>query len=282
MTQRFDAIVIGTGQSGPSLAGRLNQEGLNTAVIERQRIGGTCVNYGCIPTKTLVASARAAHMARRGGEFGVVIDGPVRVDMKRVKARMQEVSGQSNQGVTQWLEGMENVTLYRGHARFESSRTIRVDGERLEAERIFVNVGTRAFVPDLPGLEGVDFLTSSGMLELDSLPEHLVIVGGSYVGLEFGQMYRRFGSRVTIVEMGPRLISREDEDVSEEVRRFLEAEGIEVRLDADCIAVEKATEGWTSICGAILLPSGFLRPLRRLPIRLIARARWKWLMRIDL
>jgi pyruvate/2-oxoglutarate dehydrogenase complex dihydrolipoamide dehydrogenase (E3) component len=243
MTRQFNAIIIGTGQSAPALAARLNREGLDTAVIERQRIGGTCVNYGCIPTKTLVASARAVHMARRGGDFGVVIDGPIQVDMKRAKARMKEVSGQSNRGVTQWLEGMENVTLYRGHARFESSRTVRVDDELLEAERIFINVGTRAFVPDLPGLEGDDFLTSSGMLELDSLPEHLVIVGGSYVGLEFGQMYRRFGSRVTIVEMGPRLIGREDEDVSEEVRRILEKEGIEVRLEAECIAAQRRGGG---------------------------------------
>ena len=241
--QRFDAIVIGTGQSGPSLAGRLSQEGLKTAVIERQRIGGTCVNYGCTPTKALVASARAAHMARRASDFGVVVDSPVTVDMKRVKTRMAKIAGQSNQGVTQWLEGMENVTLFRSHARFESAQTVRIDGELLEAEMIFLNVGTRASIPDLPGVDETDWLTSSGLLELDYLPEHLVIVGGSYVGLEFGQIYRRFGSRVTIVEMAPRLIRREDEDVSEEVRRILEKEGVEIRLKAECVAVSKRGDG---------------------------------------
>ena len=243
MPRQFDAIIIGTGQSGPALAARLNQEGLDTAVIERQLLGGTCVNYGCIPTKALVASARAAYMARRASDFGVVVDGQVRVDMKRVKSRMKEISGQSSTGVGRWLAGMQHVTLFRGHARFESSRTVRVDDEVLAADRIFINVGGRALVPDLPGLGGVDFLTSSGILELDSLPEHLVIVGGSYIGLEFAQMYRRFGSRVTLVERGPRLIGREDEDVSDEVRRILEQEGIEFRLEAECISAQQRDGG---------------------------------------
>jgi len=181
-------------------------------------------------------------MARRGEDFGVVIEGSIRVDMRRVMARMKAISGHSNEAVTRWLEGMENVTLHRGHARFEGPRQVRVEGELLEAEKIFLNVGTRAFVPDLPGL-GTDYLTNSSLLELDSLPEHLIVVGGSYVGLEFGQIFRRFGSEVTIIERSGHLISREDEDVSDEVQRVLEGEGIEVRLKADCIALVETTEG---------------------------------------
>ena len=235
----YDAIVIGTGQSGPSLAARFDREGLKVAVIERHKIGGSCVNAGCIPTKTLVASARAAHMARRAADFGIVVDGEVRADMKKVKARMREISGQSNQGVTSWLEGMENVTLYRGHGRLEGQDTVSVGDELLQAEKIFLNVGTRARVPEMPGVGEVDVLTSTDLLELEELPEHLIVVGGSYIGLEFAQMYRRFGSRVTVIEMGPRLIGRDDEDVSDAVREILEAEGIEVRLEAECIGFRK-------------------------------------------
>ncbi len=242
MSTDYDAIIIGTGQSGPSLADRMNREGMRVGVIERNLIGGTCVNVGCIPTKTLVASARAAHMARRGADFGVMIEGTIHVDMKRVKARMKEVSGQSNRGVSQWLEGMENVTLYRGHARFESPNSLSVNGERLRADKLFINVGARAFVPDLPGLDEVDYLTSSRMLELDFLPEHLIVVGGGYVGLEFGQMYRRFGSEVTIVEEGPRVIGRDDEDVSETVQQILESEGIQIRLNAECLRAQRRGE----------------------------------------
>ena len=239
MTIRYDAVVVGTGQAGPPLANRLSQEGLSVAVVERDRVGGTCVNVGCTPTKTLVASARAAHVARRAEEFGVLLEGPIRVDMRRVKARMQEVAGQSNRGVTRWLEGMERVTLYRGHARLQGPSTVAVDDELLEADRIFLNVGTRARVPDWPGLSDVDYLTSSSILELESLPEHLIIVGGSYIGLEFGQMYRRFGSEVTIVERGPNVIGRDDSDVSDEVRSILEREGVRFRLNADCFLAAK-------------------------------------------
>jgi pyruvate/2-oxoglutarate dehydrogenase complex dihydrolipoamide dehydrogenase (E3) component len=239
MTKHYDAIVIGTGQSGPSLAGRLNREGLKTAIIERKLIGGTCVNVGCIPTKALVASARAAHMARRGPDFGVEIDGPVRVDMARVKARMKEISGQSNRGLTGWLEGMENVTLIRGHARLESPNTVRVDDELLQSERIFLNVGARAHVPDMPGVDKIDYLTNSSIMEVDFTPPHLIVVGGSYIGLEFGQMYRRFGSEVTILQRGPRLIGREDNDVSEAVAKILENERINVRRNAECLRFEK-------------------------------------------
>ena len=239
MAATFDAIIIGTGQAGPSLAGRLNAEGLKTAVIERKLIGGTCVNVGCIPTKTLVASARAAHVARRGPDFGVMIDGPVRVDMKKVKARMKGISGESNQSLTGWLEGMENITLYRGHGRFEGPSTVSVDGEALEAERIFINVGGRAYAPDWPGLDEVPYLDNASMMEVDFLPDHLIVVGGGYIGLEFAQMYRRFGSEVTVIQRGPRLIPRDDEDVSDSIREILEKEGIQIRLNADCFTARK-------------------------------------------
>lgn len=239
MTTHYDAIIVGTGQAGPPLADRMNREGLKVAVIERKLIGGTCVNVGCTPTKALVASARAAHMARRGAEFGVSIEGPIRVDMRRVKARMKEISGQSNKSVTNWLENMENVRLYRGHARFESPNTVKVNEDVLHAEKIFLNVGARARVPDMPGVGEVDFMTSSGMMELAFLPAHLIIVGGSYVGLEFAQMYCRFGSEVTVVEMAPRLIRREDPEVSDAIRQIVEREGIHVRLAAECVRLEE-------------------------------------------
>ncbi len=243
MPETFDAIVIGTGQAGPSLTGRLAAAGMKIAVIERHKFGGTCVNTGCIPTKTLVASARAAYMARRAGDFGVEIDGSIGVDMKKVKARKDGVAGASNRGVEAWLKGMDNVTVVEGHARFVAPHEVSVDGRRLAAGKIFINVGARARVPRLPGIEDVDFLTNSSLMEVDFLPEHLVIVGGSYVGLEFAQMYRRFGSRVTVVEMAPRLIGREDEDVSAAVKEILEAEGVEIRLGADCVRVEKRGTG---------------------------------------
>ena len=243
MTKKFDAIVIGAGQSGPPLAERLTKEGLTTAVIERELFGGTCVNTGCIPTKTLIASAHAAHMARRAADFGVVTPGPIEVDMKRVKARKDAVVRHSSQGVTEWLENMQGCTLYRGHARFEGPHVVRVGDELLEGDRIFINTGARAMIPDMPGLAEVDYLTNSSMMDVDFLPQHLVIVGGSYVGLEFAQMYKRFGSRVTVVEKGDRLISRDDADVSAAVREILEHEGIEVRTDAECIAVRRDGDG---------------------------------------
>ena len=236
MRRDYDAIIIGTGQSGPSLAARCQREGLKVAVIERHKIGGTCVNAGCIPTKALVASARAAHMARRAADLGIVVDGDVRADMRRVKARMQQISGDSSRGVSRWLEGLDNVDLIRGHGQLESADTVRVEDDLLRADKIFLNVGARPRVPEMPGLEDVTAMTSTDILELDELPEHLIIIGGSYIGLEFAQMYRRFGSRVTVVEMGPRLIGRDDEDVSEAVREILQAEGVEVRLGAECVA----------------------------------------------
>jgi pyruvate/2-oxoglutarate dehydrogenase complex dihydrolipoamide dehydrogenase (E3) component len=239
VSKRFDAIIIGTGQAGPSLASRIAATGLTVAIMERGKFGGTCVNTGCIPTKTMVASAYAAHVARRGAEYGFAVQGDVRVDMKRVKARKDEISGRSNKGVEQWLRELKNCTVIQGHARFRSSHRVEVNGEALDAERIFINVGGRASVPAMPGVHDVPFLTNSSMMAVDFLPEHLIIVGGSYVGLEFAQMYRRFGSKVTVVEMGPRLIGREDEDVSEAVREILEAEGIRVQLNAKCISLAK-------------------------------------------
>ena len=239
MHQRYDAIVIGTGQSGPSLAVRLAQAGRKTAIIERKNFGGTCVNTGCIPTKTLIASARVAHMARRAAEFGVMLDSPVVVSMAHVKARKDLVVSQSSQGVAGWLRSTPNLTVIEGHARFESEHGVMVNGELLEAGEIFINVGGRATVPDLPGLKEIDFLTNSSMMEVDFLPPQLLIVGGSYIGLEFAQMYRRFGSEVTVIEGGPRLIGREDEKVSATVREILEGEGIQVRLGAKIQRVEK-------------------------------------------
>jgi len=239
MNSRFDAIVIGTGQSGPPLAARLAEAGMKIAVIERDKFGGTCVNNGCIPTKTLVASAYAARLANRAGEYGVEISGPVRVDMTRVKARKDEVSDRSNRGVETWMRTLANGTVYVGHARFTGPRTVRVNDDLLTADRIFINVGGRPLVPKMPGLESVPYLTNISMMDVDFLPEHLVVIGGSYIGLEFAQMYRRFGSRVTIVEMMPRLIPREDEDVSQGVREILEQEGIEIRLSAECLSVDR-------------------------------------------
>ena len=241
MSQQYDAIIIGTGQSGPALAGRLNQEGLKTAIIERKLVGGTCVNVGCTPTKTLVGSARIAYAAREAEKFGVSIAGDISVDMRRVKARKDEVAGASNQGVTSWLEGMDNVDLIRGHGRFVGTHSIEVNGDVLEAERIFINVGARARVPDWEGLSEVPFFTNSSIMDVDFLPEHLIIVGGSYIGLEFAQIYRRFGSKVTVIEMGDRIIQRDDEDVSAAVQDILEGEGVKFRLQADCIAA-RATD----------------------------------------
>jgi pyruvate/2-oxoglutarate dehydrogenase complex dihydrolipoamide dehydrogenase (E3) component len=240
--KHFDAIIIGTGQAGPPLAGRFAGAGKTVAIIERHKFGGTCVNTGCIPTKTLVASAYAIHVARRGREYGFAI-GDLRVDMKRVKARKDAASMRSNTGVEEWLRGMTNCTVIEGHARFQSSNTVVVNDEVLQADKIFINVGARASVPEMPGIHDVPFLNNSSMMDIDFLPEHLVIVGGSYIGLEFAQIYRRLGSEVTVVEMGSRLIGREDEDVSQAVREILEAEGVHVRLNAKCISLAKRDGG---------------------------------------
>jgi pyruvate/2-oxoglutarate dehydrogenase complex dihydrolipoamide dehydrogenase (E3) component len=237
--RKFDAIIIGTGQAGPSLAARLSAAGMTVAIIERHKFGGTCVNTGCIPTKTLVASAYAAHLARRGADYGVAIGGEVQVDMKRVKARKDDVAGRSNRGVEEWLRGLTNCTVIQGHARFDSSNAVRVSDELVEGNRIFINVGGRASIPSMPGISDVPFFTNSSMMDVDFVPAHLLVVGGSYIGLEFGQMYRRFGSEVTVIEMGPRLIGREDEDVSESVQNILKAETVTIRLNAKCLSMER-------------------------------------------
>jgi pyruvate/2-oxoglutarate dehydrogenase complex dihydrolipoamide dehydrogenase (E3) component len=250
MARRFDTIIIGTGQSGPALAHRFAGAGKRVAIVERKRFGGTCVNNGCIPTKTLIASARAAHVARRAAEFGVMINGPVRVDMKAVKARKDAIVKVSNEGVEQGLREEPNISVYVGHARFVGQKHVAVNGELLEAAQIFINVGGRADVPPLPGIDTVPYLTNSSMMETDFLPEHLVILGGSYVGLEFAQMYGRFGSRVTIIQRDARLIPREDEDVSQAIRDILDEEGIRVLTGADVTKVENR-DGKVALRGAM-------------------------------
>jgi pyruvate/2-oxoglutarate dehydrogenase complex dihydrolipoamide dehydrogenase (E3) component len=235
----FDAIVIGTGQSGPALTRRLVGAGRKVAIVERKLFGGTCVNTGCTPTKTLVASAYAAHLARRAGDYGVTIGGAVGVDMKAVKARKDAVAGASNRGVERSLKTLEGCTVYEGHARFVAPKTVQVGDQALEAEQIFINVGARAVVPPIPGLDQVAYLTNSSMMDVDFLPPHLVVLGGSYIGLEFAQMYRRFGSAVTVIELAPRLIAREDEDVSLAIADILKGEGIDIRVDSKVVGVEK-------------------------------------------
>jgi pyruvate/2-oxoglutarate dehydrogenase complex dihydrolipoamide dehydrogenase (E3) component len=242
-TQRFDAVIIGAGQAGPPLAGRLTAAGQTVAVIERKLVGGTCVNSGCIPTKTLVASAHTAQTVRRGAEYGIGT-GDISVDMAKVKARKDKVMNGDREGLESWLEGMDNCTLIRGHARFTDPHTIRVDDQVLQADKIFLNVGGRAVVTDMPGLSDVDYLTNVGILDLDTLPEHLVIIGGSYIALEFAQMYRRFGAKVTVIEKGTRLTSREDEDVSAAIKEILENEGIAIELDATAISFRKRDNGF--------------------------------------
>ncbi len=243
MTRRFDAIIIGAGQAGPSLAHRLTSAGMAVAIIERKLFGGTCVNTGCIPTKTLVASAYAAHLARRSAEYGVWIESSIKIDISRVKARAEAVSTNARMNVEKGLHGLKGLTIIEGHARFEGPDVVRIGEDLLKASRIFINVGGRASVPDMPGLGSVDHLNNTSMLKLDTVPRHLIVVGGSYIGLEFAQMYRRFGAQVTIIEMAPRLIAREDEDVSEAVGEILSGEGITVRTSATCIGFAPHAEG---------------------------------------
>jgi pyruvate/2-oxoglutarate dehydrogenase complex dihydrolipoamide dehydrogenase (E3) component len=238
MSRNFHAIIIGAGQAGPFLAVRLGEAGMKVAIVERQQFGGTCVNTGCTPTKTLVASARAAHVARRAAEFGVVLSSDVGIDMERVRARQDAIVRTSREGVEQMVRGQANCAIYKGHARFESAQQIRVGDDLLTADKIFINVGARANIPALPGIDRVPVLTNTGLLQLEEIPRHLVVVGGSYVGLEFAQIYRRFGAKVTVVEMAHRLIQREDPDMSVAIQAILEAEGIEVRLAAECIRFE--------------------------------------------
>jgi pyruvate/2-oxoglutarate dehydrogenase complex dihydrolipoamide dehydrogenase (E3) component len=235
MSTHFDTIIIGAGQAGPSLAGRLTQAGRSVAFIERKLFGGTCVNTGCTPTKAMVASAYVAFKARTAAAYGVTVPGAVSVDMKAVKARKDKIVVDSRNGLESYLRGMKNCTVFTGHAHFESPKEIRVGDDLLSADQIFINVGGRAIIPDFPGVDQVPWLNNVSILELDTLPRHLVVVGGSYVGLEFGQIFRRLGSEVTIIEKSPRLVSHEDEDVSASIRSFLEKEGIHVRTSAECI-----------------------------------------------
>jgi pyruvate/2-oxoglutarate dehydrogenase complex dihydrolipoamide dehydrogenase (E3) component len=238
MSEHFDAVVIGTGQAAPALCARLDKEGVRTALVERKLLGGTCVNVGCIPTKTLVASARAVHMARRGPDYGFRT-GEIRVEMAAVKARKDGVVNESRGMLEKWIGGMKNVTLIRGHACFTGPRAVAVGGREIEADRVFLNVGARALLPDMPGIKDVPVLTNSTILELTAAPEHLLIVGGSYVGLEFAHMFRRFGSQVTVIEKAPKLLAREDDDVAAEIRAVLEREGIAIRTDAECMELRK-------------------------------------------
>ena len=239
---RYDAIIIGTGQAGPSLAERLANTGMRVAVIERGHFGGTCVNNGCTPTKTQIASAYVARLAQRAAEYGVEV-GAVKVDMARVKARKDALVERSRTSLEKWLRGLANVSVYQAQARFVNDHSVTVGADTLSAERIFINVGARPHVPDLPGVRAVPYLTSDSMMDVDFVPEHLLVVGGSYVGLEFAQMYRRFGSRVTVIEMAPRLIGREDPEISQAVHDILAAEDIEIRLNAKCLALESAPRG---------------------------------------
>jgi pyruvate/2-oxoglutarate dehydrogenase complex dihydrolipoamide dehydrogenase (E3) component len=239
----YDAIVIGTGQSGPALARRLVAAGWTVAVVERKFFGGTCVNTGCTPTKTLIASAYAAQLARRAAEYGVTIGGAISVDMKAVKARKDAIVGASRKGVERSLKTLKGCTVYEGHARFDGPKELKVGDEELRAEKVFINVGGRAVVPPIPGLDQVPYLTNSSMMDVDFLPPHLVVLGGSYIGLEFAQMYRRFGSEVTVIELASRLIAREDEDISQAVAGFLMDEGIDIRVNSRVIAVEKKGSG---------------------------------------
>ena len=237
MTQKYDAIIIGAGQAGPPLAKRLSNAGQSVAMIERHLFGGTCVNTGCIPTKAMVASAYAAHLARRAIDYGVAINGDVRADMQIIKARKDRMSEQSRTGIEKMLRSLPRGAVYIGHARFQTAHEVSVGNQTMSADRIFINVGGRAIVPSMPGLDQVPFLTNSSMMDLDIVPPHLVIVGGSYVGLEFAQMFRRFGSEVTIIEMASRLVQREDPDISTAIQDVLIGEGITLRLNARCIRV---------------------------------------------
>ncbi len=238
MNKQFDAIVVGAGQAGPSLVDRLATAGMNVAIVERHLFGGTCVNTGCTPTKTLVASAEVIHKARRAAEYGIRIEGSITTDLRAIKARKEKIIEASRSGLETWLRGMKNCTVYKGHARFQSPREMRVGDDVISADKIFLNVGGRANVPNMPGIDRISYLTNTSILDLEVLPRHLVVVGGSYIGLEFAQMFRRFGSEVTVIEKGPHLLWREDEDICGAIEGIFANEGIAVRTKAECIRFE--------------------------------------------
>lgn len=239
MAEQFDAIILGTGQAGPSLAVRLANAGWRVAIIERHKFGGSCVNNGCIPTKMLVASAEIAHKAQTAAEFGVEITGSILINMAKVKARKDAIVHKASTGVENWLKNTSNVTVFHGHGRFVNNTTVAVNDKLLSSDKIFINVGARAFVPPMPGVESIDYLTNTSILELDKIPEHLIVVGGSYIGLEFAQVFRRFGAKVTVIEKGGSLIGREDTDVSETVLEIMKKSGIDVRLNSNCLSFSK-------------------------------------------
>ncbi|MBB2684561.1 FAD-containing oxidoreductase (plasmid) [Rhizobium sophoriradicis] len=246
----FDAIVIGAGQAGPFLAARMVEKGMKVALIERKFLGGTCVNTGCMPTKTLVASARAAHVTRSAAAYGVNIGGDIDIDMKVVRARAETVTMNARNGLIGWFAGMDGMSVIYGHARFEGPKTVSVNGESLSAPRIFLNVGARPVIPKLPGIDDIDYLTSTSIIRLDTLPRHLAVIGGSYIGLEFAQMYRRFGAEVSVIEHGPKLASREDEDISDAIAEILRSEGIDVHTDAGNIAFARNGNGVSVTAGS--------------------------------
>jgi len=263
VAQKFDVIVIGAGQAGPSLAVKFANAGKKVAIIERNLFGGTCLNTGCVPSKTMIASAHVAHLARRASDFGIHVAGDISVDMKSVKARKDKIVHAMTSGLEEWLRKTPNCTVYKGHARFESAHSIRVGDEMLEGDKIFINVGARASLPNIKGLDKVTYFTNSDIMDVDFIPEHLIIVGGSYIGLEFAQMFRRFGSKVTVIEKAERLIPREDADISDAVKAILTAEEIDIRLNSDCFELDKqddkiivkmnCTDSAKSISGSHLL-----------------------------
>ncbi len=243
-TEQFDAIIVGSGQAGTPLSTALAEAGIRTALIERVHVGGTCVNEGCTPTKTMVASGRVAYLARRAADYGVHT-GPISVDMKKVRERKRNIVDSFRNGSQGRIEKAKNLELIFGEARFIAPKTVEVrmkdDSTRtLSAKYVFINAGTRASVPKLEGLASVPFLDNTSIMELDSLPEHLVVLGGGYIGLEFGQLFRRLGSRVTIVQSADQLLTREDPDIAAEVLMILQQDGMDILLNAKATRVSRA------------------------------------------
>jgi pyruvate/2-oxoglutarate dehydrogenase complex dihydrolipoamide dehydrogenase (E3) component len=260
--EKFDAIVIGAGQAAKPLAIALGQAGWKTAVIERKHLGGSCINFGCTPTKAMAASARVAYLARRADEYGVRT-GTVEVDLASVLQRKDAIVSRFRESVREALEGADNVELIFGHAAFEGAHALAVKlnaggGRRLAAGHIFINTGTRAAIPPIPGLDRIPFLDASSIQELDTLPSHLLVIGGSYIGLEFGQMFRRFGSRVSIIQRGPQLLPREDPDVAEAVYGILVEDGLDVYLEAEVLEAGPAP-GNDGVELTLQLPAGLVR-----------------------
>ncbi len=243
---QYDAILIGAGQSAPFIAAKLAGDGKKIALVEGSKIGGSCVNYGCIPTKTLIASARAIYMAGRGDEYGFST-GPIEVNFARVMERVNTRRGEAHSGMDGWMRTMENLTVYDGYGQFigteDGLHQIQVNDDVISAPQVFLNTGTSPFIPSIDGLDEVDYLTNKEMLELTDVPEHLVIVGGGYIGLEMGQAFRRFGADVTIIESSSRLVTREDEDVAASVLEILQAEGIAVQLNSRATTVSQDPDG---------------------------------------